>query len=136
MQHLNIVNMTYLQHMRFALSKSVRLFYSSLLLLIHAIFPNLFEDSGSTLVNQVHFDLNHNRKNKNRILVRFNTKWQEDIQGRKWRVLENGVETLTDNVIITIPCSTIQEDVPVSGTRWHFLCYGTVFWNDGNATIR
>lgn len=30
---------------------------------------------------------------KNRILIRFNTKFEEDTQKRKWRVLVDGVES-------------------------------------------
>lgn len=136
MCHLNDVKMTYFQHMLFALTKSLQLMKASFVLIVHSIFPNLLAESGSHLVNQIHYDLMANRTHKNRILVRFNTKWTEDGEKRKWRVLENGIETLAHDVSITIPCTTIQEDVEGSGTRWHFLCYGGVTWNGSSASIR
>jgi hypothetical protein len=67
----------------------------------------------------------------NRILIRFNTKWQEDELKRKWRVLENGIETLAHQVHISIPCTTHEEEVPGAGLKWHFLCWGKTTW-DGN----
>ena len=134
MTHLKEVKLTYWQHFVCALSCVFQLIKASLFLIIHAFFPNVFVHYGSELVNKVHYDIMR-RRNYNRILVRFNTKWQEDVMQRKWRVLMNGEEKLAHEILITIPCKIIQEDVPDVGTKWHFLCYGNVTWCEHNALI-
>jgi hypothetical protein len=135
MDHLKEVGLTYFQHMQFALKNCMKLFVASILLALHSIMPNWFTNSGSKLVQDIHYDFTARRLWKSRILVRFNTKWKEDPEGRKWRVLQDGVETLAHSVNLTIPCTTIQEDV-AEGTRWHFLCWGDVEWdNASNAKI-
>lgn len=66
-----------------------------------------------------------------RILLRFNTKYKEDPEGRTWRVLVDGTETLAHKIVTTIPCETIQE--PVEGVeKHHFLCWGKVDWTEGD----
>ncbi len=70
----------------------------------------------------------------NRILVRFNTKHEQDTGHRKWRVLVDGDEKLADHVKITVPCETIMEEVG-SVEKYHFLCYGEVRWDGTVATI-
>ncbi len=69
-----------------------------------------------------------------RILVRFNTMHKMDEQHRKWRVLVDGQERLADHVVIQTPCETIMENVG-SEEKYHFLCYGSVEWDDNVATI-
>ena len=134
MNHLKEVKMTYFQHFLYALGSSLNLIKAAFFLTTHALFPNIFIHSGSELVNKIHYDM-MKRRTKNRILVRFNTKWPEDIKCRKWRVLVNGEERLAHDILITIPCKTIQEDVPNVGTKWHFLCYGNVVWCEDSALI-
>ena len=76
----------------------------------------------------------HDARLHSRILVRFNTKWQEDPDGRKWRVLEDGKETLARKVFMNLPCETVEE--PVDGVpKYHFLSHGRVYWNDGDAYV-
>lgn len=135
MKHLLLVNMTYFEHMKFVLKNAFCAIVGAFFLVIHALLPDIFTDSGSSIINGVHYDLMNNRKYKNRILVRFNTKWQVDELKRKWRVLENDIEHLAQDVEVTIPCVSIQEDVQ-EGTRWHFLCWGDVYWKADKATIR
>lgn len=70
-----------------------------------------------------------------RILLRFNTKFEEDSLKRTWRVLVNGEETLAAKVIIQVIGETIQE--PVDGIqKYHILCHGKVIWNKGTDTAR
>jgi hypothetical protein len=70
----------------------------------------------------------------NRILIRFNTRFQDDELKRTWRVLINGQEYLAENVQINIPCETLYE--PVDGVpKWHFLCHGVVLWENNKAII-
>lgn len=71
-----------------------------------------------------------------RVLLRFNTKFEEDPLKRTWRVLVNGVETLAEKVYINIPGETIQEDVAPGVTKFHILCYGKVHWEGDIATVR
>lgn len=70
-----------------------------------------------------------------RILLRFNTKFEEDQEKRTWRVLVNGTETLADKVIIRyVCCETIQEDVD-GIPKYHILCFGKVNWQGNTAII-
>ena len=63
-----------------------------------------------------------------RILIRFNTKFAEDPEGRCWRVLVNGEETLAHRVQISVPCETITEAIATGEIKHHFLCDGQVQW--------
>ncbi len=67
-----------------------------------------------------------------RILVRFNTKFAEDPQGRTWRVLVNGVETLAHKVYIEAPCESITEPIATGEVKHHFLAHGAVVWEEGD----
>ena len=69
-----------------------------------------------------------------RILLRFNTKFEEDPARRTWRVLVNGAETLASKVIIKVNGETIQEDV-AGIPKYHILCIGCVVWDGSIATI-
>ena len=135
MRHLDELKMNYFQHMLFALKNAATLFRAFITLVVHAALPDCFVNASSALINKVHYNLMANRHAKSRILVRFNTKWEQDRLSRKWRVVTNGVETLAHEVTVTIPCTTIQEDVPTDGTRWHFLCWGDVFWDDEHRAV-
>ncbi|MBC8063535.1 MAG: hypothetical protein H7Y17_01795 [Chlorobia bacterium] len=71
-----------------------------------------------------------------RILVRFNTKVADDPEGRAWRVLVNGVETLAHKVHIEVPCESITEPIATGEIKHHFLCRGRVRWSqDHVATV-
>lgn len=69
-----------------------------------------------------------------RILLRFNTKFQEDPQKRTWRVLVDGKEKLADKVFIRVAGETVQEYVD-GILKYHILCDGHVIWNNDTATI-
>lgn len=69
-----------------------------------------------------------------RILIRFNTKFEEDVEKRPWRILVNGVETLAERVLISTPGETIQEDVG-GIPKYHIMCFGKVKWAGRTATI-
>jgi hypothetical protein len=69
-----------------------------------------------------------------RILVRFNTKWEQDDQKRRWRILVDGKESLAHKVIIQVEGETVTE--PVDGeTKDHFLFFGHVDWKDDYVKI-
>ena len=69
-----------------------------------------------------------------RILIRFNTKFEEDPQKRTWRVLVNGQERLAEKILVRAMGETIQE--AVNGVhKYHVMFYGTVTWNGDIATI-
>ena len=65
-----------------------------------------------------------------RILIRFNTKWEQDELKRRWRVLVNGEETLAHNVITYGYCETITEPISTGEIKDHFLAYGRVVWDE------
>lgn len=71
-----------------------------------------------------------------RILVRFNTKVADDSEGRAWRVLENGIETLAHKVLIEVPCESITEPISTGEIKHHILCHGNVIWSEDHvATV-
>jgi hypothetical protein len=88
MKHLEEVKMTYLEHLRLASLNSLKLSLSSITLLIHGFIPSLFTKTTSKMIDEI--QRSFPRETQDRILVRFNTKWREDHQGRQWRVLVNG----------------------------------------------
>lgn len=61
--HLNSVNESYFQHMRHALSFTLGMAVGALCCLIHAIFPFLFENAGSQIVQRLHDRMVLNRAN-------------------------------------------------------------------------
>lgn len=68
------------------------------------------------------------------ILIRFNTKWQDDELKRQWRVVIEGKERLADKVNISVPCETHEE--PINGEqKFHFKCFGRIKWFKDNAII-
>lgn len=67
---------------------------------------------------------------KHRILIRFNTKFEEDSLSRKWRVLVDGVESLAHKVKIHGICETITEPIASGEIKHHFLCVGYLIWED------
>jgi hypothetical protein len=131
MGHLEDVEMSYWQHLKLASFNSLRLLFSSVVLFIHGICPCLFTNTASAILKDV---LKSFPKTNNRILVRFNTKWQNDPDKRQWRVLVNGVESLAHKVVIKTTVTTIEEEV-AGEQKFHFLCYGQVLWQGTNAEI-
>jgi hypothetical protein len=70
-----------------------------------------------------------------RILLRFNTKFEQDSKGRTWRVLEDGIERLASKVFIhAVDGQTIQEDVD-GVPKYHLLFNGGTIWENDEATI-
>jgi len=131
LKHLDELNVTYGEHFQTAIINAVGLAVSSMVLFIHALVPFLFTHTASTFVNRI---MRSFPRAGNRILVRFNTKWEQDPAERQWRILVNGVESLAHRVNIQIPCQTIME--PVEGCeKYHFLCYGKVEWDGTYANI-
>lgn len=71
-----------------------------------------------------------------RILIRFNTKFESDPLKRTWRVLVNGEESLAHQVDVRVPCSTITEPIATGEVKHHFLCFGKVTIDDSHvATV-
>jgi hypothetical protein len=72
---------------------------------------------------------------KDRILIRFNTKFEECPAKLKWRVLVNGQEFLADKVYIEVPCESITEPISTGEIKHHILCHGKAVWED-SYTVR
>jgi len=51
--HIKNKNTTYFVHMKHALYLSYNMFLGGSYLLIHSIFPNLFETKGSTIIKEL-----------------------------------------------------------------------------------
>jgi hypothetical protein len=75
--------------------------------------------------------IEYNFRVADRILIRFNTKFADDPQGRCWRVLVNGEEALAHRVQILVPCETLTEPLATGEIKHHFLCDGRVEWQPG-----
>jgi len=131
MTHLNEVGLTYTQHMRRALVLAMQLFQAAFALVIHAFMPDVFSDYATKKI----FGIFKNLAKSDKILIRFNTKWQEDEQKRTWRVLINGVEYLASKVNVNVPCVSTMEDIEPGVTKWHMLCYGKVYWKGTESFI-
>lgn len=132
MRHLEEIKMTYWGHLRLASLNSLRLLKASIVLLIHGCFPSILTNSSSKLLDEI--KKSFPTGGKDRILVRFNTKWQNDQQKRQWRVLVNGEEQLAHKVEIKVASETIEEEV-AGEQKFHFLCSGKTIWQDTNVQI-
>jgi len=135
MGHLDELKMTYWQHMYRAFGFAFRFFRAGSAVVIHAFFPNLLEHYASDELLRMVKELS---VHKDRILVRFNTKWEQDPLKRTWRVLVNGEERLASDVHIEVACRSIIEDVEDQQgrvTKYHMLCHGKVNWDGDVATI-
>ena len=64
--HLQSVNESYFQHMKHALSFTTAMFLGSICCLIHAFFPSLLQQKGSTIILSLHdrMVLNRNKLHK------------------------------------------------------------------------
>jgi hypothetical protein len=60
-QHLRSVNENYFEHMLIALKVSSNMFYGSLLALIHALIPGLFQTSASNKIKELYEFINKER---------------------------------------------------------------------------
>jgi len=124
MGHLRETNLTYYEHLMRALDKCHSLFEAFVCLTIHAFIPQLFPHRASDIIKKLYVE-KYKGCHADRILVRFNTKFQEDPDQRHWRVLVNGQETLAHRVEINVPAKTVMEQVG-SEEKYHILCYGKV----------
>jgi len=132
MGHLEEVGMGYLQHLALAWKNALRLVASSVFLVVHGAFPFVLTHAASDTIERVRNSFP--KGGSDRILVRFNTKWKEDPEGRQWRVLVNGEETLASRVSIRTGSDTVEE--PINGEqKFHFLCFGKVVWSGSEASI-
>ncbi len=55
MKHLKEVNMSYLEHFAFALKNSYLLLLALFFLIVHAVFPFLFEKRASKIISKIWF---------------------------------------------------------------------------------
>lgn len=53
-QHLQKINQTYFQHLQNAFSYATQCQKASLYFMVHAIYPDIFVDNGSTTVKRLH----------------------------------------------------------------------------------
>lgn len=76
-----------------------------------------------------------NPNQKDRILLTFNTKFEEDPQKRKWKVLVNEVERLAHQIVVIAYAETVVERIPQGEERCSFLCEGRVVWKEGDVAL-
>lgn len=112
----------YFVNLKSAIFESGKLYLFSYLVLINGVFPCLFSSFSKKPAEVAH---------KDRILVRFNNKWEVDKEKRKWRLLINDIEFLVHSIKIKCEANTLEE--PINGEpKYHFLCLGIVNWIDQN----
>ena len=61
--HLNEVDETYFEHMRFAFGFAIEMLFASLACAVHALLPFLFTKTGSKCIERLHDRMVVNRKN-------------------------------------------------------------------------
>ena len=60
MGHLEDINMSYCSHLFRAMRFGLLSFEAGLIFIIHGLFPNCFIHTGSTLINNIHQELDDN----------------------------------------------------------------------------
>lgn len=132
MSHLDEVGMGYFGHLRLAWLNALRLLAAFAALVVHGAFPFIFVHTASGLLGLVMGSIP--RGSRDRVLIRFNTKWKDDPEGRQWRVLVNGEESLASGVSMRVEADTVEEEI--SGEqKFHFLCLGRVLWHGSFAEV-
>ena len=63
-KHPHSVGETYLEHMMIAFSIAMKIQLVVLIILIHSIFPFLFEQTGGDKIEQINNDLQNRRSNE------------------------------------------------------------------------
>ena len=58
--HLNIMNMTYFEHMLVSLNYALILFLSCIKAIIHAFIPDIFTTSTSECIREINIKINNN----------------------------------------------------------------------------
>lgn len=61
--HLNIMNMTYFEHMLVSLNYALILFLSCIKAIIHAFIPDIFTTSTSECIREINIKINNNNNN-------------------------------------------------------------------------
>lgn len=56
-KHIKENNTTYFSHMKRAILLSLKAGFASVALLIHSVFPNVFEKTGSNTIHKLHKEL-------------------------------------------------------------------------------
>ena len=65
MKHLDEVGETYWQHFKFATGMALVLFITSILILIHAIYPGVFKTTGTNVLKHVNKRLEERSNGEN-----------------------------------------------------------------------
>ena len=63
-KHPHQVNQTYFRHLRFALKNAITLIFFGLLLMVHAVFPFLFENNSRNAVIKMGNTFTERMKNR------------------------------------------------------------------------
>ena len=63
--HLNELNVTYVEHFKIAINGSYLSLKAAIYLLIHAFIPDLFREEGTKTIKHLHYKINEIRNKKN-----------------------------------------------------------------------
>lgn len=72
-KHPKEQNMTYVEHLKHACSYSIQAFKSSLIFLVHGLFPCLFQKTGSAIIKDLNDQLNMNTSVTNNVYDNVNS---------------------------------------------------------------
>ena len=61
MKHLEEVNLTYFQHLKWAFNSSCKLLYAGLTCMVHSVMPFLFQDVAKNIVYNIYDELEERR---------------------------------------------------------------------------
>ena len=64
-KHLTDNNISYLSHLKRTVNISCRMIYGGIAVLIHGVYPSLFETTASNIIKKLNEELNSNNKKEN-----------------------------------------------------------------------
>jgi hypothetical protein len=62
-EHISLRNTTYCDHFLVATSMGIKMIKGGLALLIHSVFPNCFESTGSDIIKKLNKEIIHTKEN-------------------------------------------------------------------------
>ncbi len=64
-KHLIDNNISYVSHLKRTVHISCRMIYGGIVVLIHGVYPSLFETTASNIIKELNEELNSNNKKEN-----------------------------------------------------------------------
>ena len=130
---LKHVDEGYLKHLINAIVFSAASVFAGTILLIHAIFPFVFQKTGSKILLWILKKNASRLSNLNsHIQIRYNTKSMDEKM--PWRVIINGNERLAQDIFI-IGSAYGEKTYVENVAKYNLATNGTAIWNNNSVTI-